>query len=245
MTSRLQQPVNKNPRALREKKSDQRGVTLLLAILVLSAVTAVVFTVAALALNETRTSGDLIKSEPAITAAEAGTEDVLYYAVRGLGGYSTNCTTPTTTTVNAVTLSYCLNPYLVDPYQFTVNANTQKNFFLYNATSQGAAPGYTNVSVTLNSGISGTVYICSWTNQNCSGSPDVATLTPTTGQTQNSALNPNQSIGYQIIFSNTNITNDVFTVTTTPNGMPSGTATIEVTGSNNGVTRKIQTILPQ
>lgn len=231
-------------------KEDQRGVTLLLSILILSAVTAIVFSVAAIAVNETRVSGDLLKTDPAITAAEAGTEDLLYYAIRGVGTYSSDCTAPTTSTLNGVTLSICANPYLANPYQFTVGpkvgtVNGERDFFLYNPITQGGAPGYTNISITLLSGVSGTVDICSWTNTNCVGAPDVVSLAFTTGQNKAQVLNPNIANGYQVIFLNTNTTSDGFTVTTTPTGMPSGTVTLQATGSNNGVTRKIQTILPQ
>ena len=240
MTSMLQARVKNH------LKSGERGVTLLLAVLILAAITAIVFTAAAIAVNQVRVGGDLIKSEPAITAAEAGTEDLLYYAVRGVGSYSTNCAAPTVSTILSITVNSCLNPYLADPYQFSLASNGEKDFYLYNAVTQGGAPGYTNISVTLTSGISATVDICSWTSTTCIGSPDVATLNLSTGQTQSAVLNASASIGYQVIFlNNVGSTGDTFTVTTTPNGMPSGTATLEVTGANNGVTRKIQTILPQ
>jgi len=245
MILRRQFPANKI-----NWKNDQRGVTLLLSILVLSALTSIVFSVAAIAVNETRVSGDLLKTEPAITAAEAGTEDLLYYAVRGVGTYSTDCTAPTISTLNGVQLSICANPYLANPYQFTVGpkvglVNGERDFFLYNPITQGGAPGYTNISINLISGVSATVDICTWANTNCVGAPDVVSLALTTGQTKAQVLDPNTATGYQVIFLNANSTSDGFSVTTTPNGIPSGTSTLEATGANKGVTRKIQTILPQ
>lgn len=227
-------------------QNKERGITLQLAILVLAAVSAIVFSVAAITANEIRTSNDLTRTEPAITVAEAGAEDVLYYQIRGLGGYSTNCSAPSTATLSGVSLSYCSNPYLSNPYNFAFSGPSgEKDFYLYNPSSSGGAPGYTNISITLNSGISGTANICSWQATNCATTADVASLTFTTGQTKSQALDPNATTGYQIIFLNTNASSDAFSVTTTPTGMPSGTATIQTTGSNNGVTRKLQTILPQ
>lgn len=226
-------------------RKDQRGVTLLLAILVLSAVTAIVFSVAAIAVNETRVSGDLLKTDPAITAAEAGTEDLLYYAVRGVGSYSSDCSAPSTSTLNGVTLSLCANPYLSNPVQITIPPNSEKDLFLYNPLVQGGAPGYTNLALTLVSGVVVTGDLCSWTSQNCKTAPDIVSGTVTTGNTGSIALNPNQPNGYQLILVNTNTTSDVVNIVTAPTGLPSGTVTLEATGSNNGVTRKIQTILPQ
>jgi hypothetical protein len=227
-------------------RENEKGVTLLLSILVLSAITAIVFSIAAIAANEVRTSNDLVKSEPAITAAEAGAEDLLYYSVRGVGAYSTDCSAPSTTTLNGLTLSYCSNPYFADPYDFTLaGPSGEKDFYLYNPITPGAAPGYSNISVTLASGSSAVVNICSWTAANCASSADVASLSLTTGQTLSQALSPGVANGYQLVFLNSNSTSDEFIVTTTPTGMPSGTATIQTTGSNYGVTRKLQTILPQ
>src|ERR1700690_2549252 len=89
-----------------KKFKNQEGVTLLLTILVLVAISALTFSFASIAFNEVKTSGGISDSEPAITGAEAVTEDLLYKSVRGF--ISTCGTTETDTlsssgvTVNAI-----------------------------------------------------------------------------------------------------------------------------------------------
>jgi len=65
------------------KSGKQAGVTLLLALLVLSAVMAIAFSLAAILLAEVRVSGDLLRTEPAIYGANAVTEEALFAVRRG------------------------------------------------------------------------------------------------------------------------------------------------------------------
>lgn len=64
----------------------QEGVTLLLSILVLSAILAISFSIATILFIEIRTSGDLVRTEGAIYAAEGLSEEVLFKLKRKIGG---------------------------------------------------------------------------------------------------------------------------------------------------------------
>ena len=74
------------------KNKAQDGVTLLLAILVLSAILAISFSVATILFVEIRTSGDLVRTEGAIYAAEGVSEEAFFKLKRKVGAsfvYST------------------------------------------------------------------------------------------------------------------------------------------------------------
>lgn len=60
------------------RAGNQQGVTLLLALLVLSAIMAIAFSLATILLVEVRVSGDLLRTEPAIYGASAVTEEALF-----------------------------------------------------------------------------------------------------------------------------------------------------------------------
>jgi len=62
----------------------QNGVTLLLAILILAAITAIAFSVAAIILVEIRSSGDVTRTEPALYAAQAVTEEAFFKYARNV-----------------------------------------------------------------------------------------------------------------------------------------------------------------
>lgn len=62
----------------------QEGVTLLLAILVLSAILAIAFSLATITFIEIRSSGDLVRTEPAYYAADAVSEEALYKVKRNV-----------------------------------------------------------------------------------------------------------------------------------------------------------------
>jgi hypothetical protein len=224
-------------------KHDQRGVTLLLAILILSAITAIVFSMAAIALNEVKTSADLAKTEPVIKAAEGSAEDSLFKMIRG---YSTlvDCSgAPSTSMLGGVTVNSCASSYLTNPYTFDLDPSTQMTFYMINPISQTSDPGYTSVQVTLRSGSTGTVYFCVFETADCVSTPSSTKALSMSDATWSSgALNPAQA--YQLIVSNGAGATANYSVTSAPTGLPSGTTTIENTGSRQGVTRKLRIIIP-
>jgi hypothetical protein len=86
-------------------KINQQGVTLMLSILVLSAILAISFSLATVLLIEIRTSGDLVKSEPAVFGAEAVIEEALFKVKRGLPTCPTGAPDCISSTYNAGILS--------------------------------------------------------------------------------------------------------------------------------------------
>ncbi len=63
---------------------DQTGITLMLSVLVLSAILAIAFSLATVTFIEIRSSGDLIRTEPAYYSAEAVSEEALFKIKRNL-----------------------------------------------------------------------------------------------------------------------------------------------------------------
>ena len=59
----------------------QEGVTLLLTLMIMAALSAIAFSISAIALNEVRTAQNEAGSEPAITAAEGEAEQQLFMNV--------------------------------------------------------------------------------------------------------------------------------------------------------------------
>jgi hypothetical protein len=65
---------------------DQNGITLFLAILVLSAILAISFSIATILFVEIRSSGDLVRTEGVFYGAEAISEEVFFKTKRNIGG---------------------------------------------------------------------------------------------------------------------------------------------------------------
>lgn len=239
--------LNKDMLLNHKQIKNQRGVTLLLALLVMAALTAIVFSAAAIIYNEVKTSGDLTKTEPIITADEAVAEDSLFKLARGFSTLA-SCLSPSSSTVGSVTVTTCGDYYEVNPYLLNLAINARRDFYLYNPANQSASPGYTSVSIQMNSGFQGTVYLCNWTDTDCptSASPiDVKTIAsagPTT--TWNSpVLNPSNL--YILTVVNSAVNSGTYTVTSAPIGLPAGTTTIQEVGTQNGLTRKLRVSVPQ
>jgi len=65
-------------------KPKQDGVTLLLAVLVLAAITAIAFSLAAIITVEIRSSGDVLRTEPALYAVQGVTEEAFFKYTRAV-----------------------------------------------------------------------------------------------------------------------------------------------------------------
>jgi hypothetical protein len=163
----------------------QDGITLLLGILVLSAILAISFSLTTILLVEVRSSGDLLRTETAYYGAQSVTEEALYKFKRQVpaGGCDTvsltNCYSPTVGTVDLHSIVPFENP-ITDPIQqdivpqggsFSVSA---KHYAIYNIACPAADPsksapcntggsGYGKIIVTYkNSGNTNTLhaYLC-------------------------------------------------------------------------------------
>ncbi len=224
----------------------ERGVTLLLALLIMAAISTIVFAAASVAVNEIRTSADVTKSEPSITGAQAVAEDYLYAGVRGTGTLA-SCSNPATSSyAGGVTVSACASLYQDNPYSFNLTAKDTKYFYLYDPNNPGNGGGYTSVRITMTDGDSALVYMCDYTVADCVAGPHIssASLNVSVGATtwNSPALDPNTR--YQILVVNGNANGNFYTQSS-PQGLPAGITSIETTGSSQGVTRKLRTELPQ
>jgi hypothetical protein len=66
------------------KKGGQEGVTLMLSVLILAAILAIAFSLATITFTEIRSSGDLLRTEPAFNAADAVAEEALFKVKRNV-----------------------------------------------------------------------------------------------------------------------------------------------------------------
>lgn len=240
------------------EEASQKGVTLLLAILVMSAITAIVLGTASIVLNETKISGDLIKSQPALTAAEAGTEDGIYKSYRIAKSAVANCSSPATPEVlsNGVRLTVCSSLYYPNPNSFRLNAGASIYFYLYDPTDIDLPPNYRSLTIAVNTGPALEAHFCDFDTDedDCAAAGDVDSGTARVGtpwSPQDGAdigrIDPARK--YQLFISNTGTEPASYTITvenlgSPPHGLPVGTSTLISRASNSGVTRTIQTILP-
>ena len=214
---------------------------MLMSVLILAAVTSVVLSLAAISINEIRTSGDLLKTEPSITGAEALAEQALFKSVRALGTIDCNSTQ---TLTNNTLADACADYYLINPYTFNVAADSRRDFYMYNPVDQSADPQYTSFSLAMNSGSTATIYFCDFEVADCLDGPYIATAGLTPGGSGFSLASLNPGTKYQfVVASGANGAN--FTATTTDVGLPAGTTTIKSKGRKDNTTRKIETTLPQ
>ncbi|MBI3231956.1 MAG: LamG domain-containing protein [Candidatus Doudnabacteria bacterium] len=152
----------------------EEGVTLLLSILVLSAIMAIAFSLATILLVEVRVSGDLLRTEPAIYAANAVTEEALFTVKRGYPRCTGNCPNQFSYTnrLGAVDVNNPApkenpfnNPILIDKVLSTSNsiANTLNRYAFYDPNDINQPGGFAELKVTYkNTGVQGQihVYVC-------------------------------------------------------------------------------------
>ncbi len=104
------------------KFARQQGVTLLLAILVLSSILAISFSVATILFVEVRSSGDLLRTEPSYYGAAAVAEQALYNLKRGINTvHSGQCDTSLpncfSTSVGNTVINSAVTSSIADPVQ--------------------------------------------------------------------------------------------------------------------------------
>ncbi len=103
--------------------SSQEGVTLLLSIIILSAILAISFSIAAILLGEIKVSGDGLRTEAAIVGADAVTEEALFKIKRKVSTCS-SCTFSYTNLLGAVNLSSTESQETPQVYQVKVAASS-------------------------------------------------------------------------------------------------------------------------
>ncbi len=237
----------------RPTRRGQEGVTLLLTLMIMAALSAIVFSISAIALNEVRTSKSESGSEPAITAAQGEAEEQLFTNVRGL---NTSCASAGSEVFSSsgANTSFTTSYYYNGAYNFSIPSGGEQDFYLYNPCNQALAPGYTSVTIQEQSTSVGTatVHLCSWTNTDCKDNGDLASQSLSPGGSVSfgrGTISTNTQYVISVIYS-VSSSSGVFSISaasrnTLQNGIPSNQVTIITTGSKDGTTRKLQTEVPQ
>ncbi len=153
----------------------QSGITLILAILVLASVMAIAFSLATILFIEVRVSGDLVRSEPALYASTAVTEEALFGIRRRIPRCTSGCHAGQlaySTKIGNVDLANPApaelvynDPIIQDKVLSVSNSitNTQNRYFLYDPANINTGSGYSKIRVTYkNTGVDGQihVYVC-------------------------------------------------------------------------------------
>jgi hypothetical protein len=115
-------------------KNKQSGVTLLLSVLILAAITAIAFSLAAIILVEVRSSGDVTRTEPALYAAQAITEEAFFKYQRSVSDTALDIST---VTFNNVVLTSGLKQYDQAPRIDTIPAGSSVDYLLVNPSRTG------------------------------------------------------------------------------------------------------------
>ncbi len=180
------------------RQPKQAGVTLLLAILVLSAITAIAFSLATIVFIEIRASSDLQRTEPALYATQSVIEEAILKVKRGVPDSNANgkdfsvfnslfgsCSTPNASNLNSTVLSTNLCSLNLDPVYNDVVPSTSdafnktKNVYTLlnpdapyvDSDANGSPDGlYGKITFTYASGPAMRVYICKITNVDCTDS---------------------------------------------------------------------------
>jgi hypothetical protein len=255
------------------RNQKQQGVTLLLAILVLSAILAISFSIATILFTEVRTSGDLLRTETALYGAGAVAEEALFKIKRKvpsftyttkLGGVDLGSPAPIE---SSTTTPIYQDKVATTDYTF---ANTTKHYVLFDPDNPTGPSKYGKIKLTyINSGYDDplTVYLCEFDPLGSyEGGPCTDTysseywLTPQgTGFPLTKTNSPkewflNENKQQELILVNTNHTNPIYVQIETfgpptsyaPKGMPLvGEIFVDVTAKKSGVTRKIELLIPK
>ncbi len=118
-----------------DRSNRQAGVTLLLAILVMSAVTAIAFSVATIVLVEIRASGDVLRTEPALYTVQGVTEQAFYSFKRFVPTSQMdiiNCVPASFCTLNNVTTTNVSYNYTPAPKLEVIPAGVTKTYLFIN-----------------------------------------------------------------------------------------------------------------
>lgn len=223
-------------------KKDQQGITLLLALLVLSAISAIAFSLAAIVLVEIRASGDVLRTEPALYAVQGLTEQAFFK-------YATGAAVNYPSSINNVTLTASA-PIKYDDSPKVDVISTYKTYELINADNYGPS-GYTSFKVTfLDNGLGSTITVAA-TEINPSTSAQTV-LNPQYISRGGYAFVPvNPAYIYEIIITNNSTSQNVtVSIETTrqggpPHGLPFvNKKVIDVTATYTNFTRKYRVNVP-
>ncbi len=143
----------------------QSGVTLLLSILVLSAIMAISFSLATIIFIEVRTSGDLVRTEGAIFGADAVSEQVLFKVKRKTADFfPASINLKNNVVVDKPVENTTTTPVFTDVVLTTANVFFKgKVFQLFDPGNLGGGSGFARIRITNMASGYGTnlkVYVC-------------------------------------------------------------------------------------
>lgn len=232
----------------------QKGIAMLLAILVLAAITAVSFSLATIMFVEIRTSGDVFRTEPTLYASEAITEEALFKVKRNAPITYTTCL-PVATPCTGVVLN---NPpplvqlYNSSPFVEVISPSTTKQYQIVDPNNVFGGSGYGKLIITLQStGLSATATVDQI-------DPVSGDRLPSYGSTTLSANIPwtlivQPSYQYELNITNTSSGNSIIVSVdtyasdgTTRQGLPYiGQTVLDIIASYAGLTRKYEVKIPE
>lgn len=223
-------------------RQNQSGVTLVVAIVMLASVTFISFLLSSIILREIFGARLIIRTEPAISGANAGGEIGLYQLLRTTGSITSGGSLQQSGTNYQVTADF-----YDDPYPFAVTSGNKGQITLYDpADPSNSAANYGSVTIINNSSPTSNpfkveIYSFADLTVKICGTP------VTVGVSQSFSCNTLNSSDdrYLLVISPTGNNNVSGQVTTTdnngiPKGVPSNNPELEVTGINGNVQRKIR-----
>lgn len=222
------------------------GVTLILAVLILAAVSAISFSVGTLVLRELKSSRQLSQSEPVIVSAEAGAETALFFRMRKLADqYVSSCPSSDQGTLsNGSTYSVC-NDYYDNPYIFETHSSDPEVVLLIDPSDpNNVAAGYSSLTINATSSspgviaqliveaydLSATSTIAAWGTISIPGSTTLD-------------LDPQKSYAVFLRPASSGSVSGSMTGNSGTKGIPSKTPTITSAGSNSALVRKLKIFL--
>jgi hypothetical protein len=241
------------------KQHRQQGVTLLLAILVLSSILAISFSLATILMVEIRSSGDLLKTEPSYYASQGVTEEMIYKIKRKTGvtiGATSIGPVNIASPVESSTSSPSQTLQVTGPKVYDTS-DVRLNFFdASNPASDASMYGKVKITyLDTGNGVQMKVYLCQYDSSDfnpcVSGSSTIIVdsyqMTP--GEIKEFTLNPNKR--QELVLVN-NTSNTMYAIVgsyasdgATPKGLPYvGETSVEIQATNSGLTRTLQTTIP-
>lgn len=184
------------------KNSSEAGVTLLLSVFIMSAVSIITLTVGFFAIQELRASKSIVLSEPAIGAANTAAEAGLWQIHRQ-GTMPPNCTGVPDTEVLSGSQALKMNCMAYGSAVLSVAGGTPNSFYLYdpNNINGNLNPGYTSLTATYKSGTTTLTVTAQRLNGTVVGTMNVI---PGSGPTQMTLpSNPGDDNRFKVILTST------------------------------------------
>jgi len=180
-----------------DKNKDQAGITLLISIMILSSVAIISFSLGSLAIREIRASRIASQSEPAIVAAEAGGEKLLFFRMRGLTDFAALCPSLNSDSYPAGSSYEACNDLYDDPYYFQSYDDNVSVVLLNNPIDPNSSiAGYSNITInatTSDNTILMRAYAFNLDNLNeCPRDSGIFSSNPGTGNFSSQPLDPNK-----------------------------------------------------